>query len=80
MGIHARPAAMVVRITEQIPAATFFVEKDEGAGETGKSIIGTHDAGGPARARPVKFIATASDAPQMLANWNSFSARKFDEA
>jgi phosphocarrier protein HPr len=43
MGIHARPAAMIVRITNKFKAEV-FVEKEEEQ-VNGKSIMGLDDAG-----------------------------------
>jgi phosphocarrier protein len=77
MGIHARPAAMVVRITNKYKADV-FVEKDEEQ-VNGKSIMGLMMLAA-GRGSTVKFIATGVDAPQMLAELEALFARKFDEA
>jgi phosphocarrier protein len=77
LGIHARPAAMIVRITNKFKAEV-FVEKDEEQ-VNGKSIMGLMMlAAGKGSA--VKFIATGDDAPQMLSELEQLFARKFDEA
>ena len=78
MGIHARPAAMIVRITNRFKADV-FVEKDEEQ-VNGKSIMGLMmlAAGNGSK---VKFLASGDDdAAQMLAELEALFARKFDEA
>jgi phosphocarrier protein len=77
MGIHARPAAMVVRITNKY-RCDVFVEKDEEQ-VNGKSIMGLMMLAA-GKGSKVKFIATGDDAPQMLAELDQLFARKFDEA
>jgi phosphocarrier protein HPr len=77
MGIHARPAAMVVRITNKYKAEV-FVEKEEEQ-VNGKSIMGLMMLAA-GRGSTVKFIAVGEDAPQMLAELEALFARKFDEA
>ena len=77
MGIHARPAAMIVRVTNRFKSEV-FVEKDEEQ-VNGKSIMGLMMLAA-ARGTKVKFIATGDDAPQMLAELEQLFARKFDEA
>jgi phosphocarrier protein len=77
MGIHARPAAMIVRITNKFKAEV-FVEKDEEQ-VNGKSIMGLMMLAA-GRGSTVKFLATGDDAVQMLAELDQLFARKFDEA
>ena len=77
MGIHARPAAMVVRITNKFKAEV-FVEKDEEQ-VNGKSIMGLMMLAA-AQGSKVKFIATGEDAAAMLAEIEGLFLRKFDEA
>ena len=77
MGIHARPAAMIVRITNKFKAEV-FVEKDEEQ-VNGKSIMGLMMLAA-CKGSKVKFIATGEDAPQMLAELDALFAKKFDEA
>jgi len=77
MGIHARPAAMVVRITNKYKADV-FVEKD-GEQVNGKSIMGLMMLAAGKSSR-VRFIATGPDAPQMLSELEQLFARKFEEA
>lgn len=77
LGIHARPAAMIVRITNKFKAEV-FVEKDEEQ-VNGKSIMGLMMLAA-GKGSTVKFLATGEDAPQMLAELEALFTRKFDEA
>ena len=77
MGIHARPAAMIVRVTNRFKSEV-FVEKDEEQ-VNGKSIMGLMMLAA-AKGTTVKFIATGDDAPQMLIEIEALFAKKFDEA
>ncbi len=77
MGIHARPAAMIVRITNKFKAEV-FVEKD-GEQVNGKSIMGLMMLAA-GRGSKVKFLATGADAELMLAELEALFTKKFDEA
>lgn len=77
MGIHARPAAMIVRVTNKFKAEV-FVEKDEEQ-VNGKSIMGLMMLAA-AKGTKVKFLATGDDAAQMLVELEALFAKKFDEA
>jgi len=77
MGIHARPAAMIVRITNRFKAEV-SVEKDEEA-VNGKSIMGLMMLAAGEGSK-VRFVATGDDAEAMLAELEALFARKFDEA
>jgi phosphocarrier protein len=77
MGIHARPAAMVVRITNRFKAEV-FVEKDEEQ-VNGKSIMGLMMLAA-GKGSKVKFIVTGEDAAAMMTELEALFARKFDEA
>jgi phosphocarrier protein len=77
MGIHARPAAMIVRVTNKYKSE-IFVEKDEEQ-VNGKSIMGLMMLAA-AKGSKVKFLATGDDAPEMLEELEQLFARKFDEA
>ncbi len=76
MGIHARPAAMIVRITNKFRAEV-MVEKDEEQ-VNGKSIMGLMMLAAGKGAK-VRFIATGADATALLAELEALFARKFDE-
>lgn len=77
MGIHARPAAMIVRITNKFKAEVFVENKDEQV--NGKSIMGLMMLAA-GKGSKVKFIATGDDAAAMLTELDALFARKFDEA
>ena len=76
MGIHARPAAMIVRITNKFKADVFVEKDDEQV--NGKSIMGLMMLAA-GRGSKVKFMATGDDAAQMLAELEALFTRKFDE-
>ena len=76
LGIHARPAAMIVRVTNRFKAEV-FVEKD-GEQVNGKSIMGLMMLAA-GKSSKVKFIANGADAAQLLAELESLFTRKFDE-
>ena len=76
MGIHARPAAMIVRITNKFRAEV-MVEKDEEQ-VNGKSIMGLMMLA-VGKGAKVRFIATGADATALLAELEALFARKFDE-
>jgi phosphocarrier protein HPr len=77
MGIHARPAAMIVRITNKFKADVFVEKEDEQV--NGKSIMGLMMLAAGEGSK-VKFIATGADAEDMLGELEALFARKFDEA
>jgi len=76
LGVHARPAAMFVKIANRFDSE-IYVEKD---GETvnGKSIMGLMMlAAGPGSKLSVR--ATGPDATQALNELEALLKRKFDE-
>jgi phosphocarrier protein len=76
LGVHARPAAMFVKVANRFEA-DIFVEKD---GETvnGKSIMGLMMlAAGPGSRIQVR--AAGPDAAQALTEIEALLKRKFDE-
>jgi phosphocarrier protein len=77
MGIHARPAAMIVRITNKFKAEVHVEKDDEQV--NGKSIMGLMMLAA-AKGSKIKFVATGPDAEQMLAEIEALFAKKFDEA
>ena len=77
MGIHARPAAMIVRITNKFKSEVLVEKDDEQV--NGKSIMGLMMLAA-GKGSKVKFIANGDDAPVMLGEIESLFARKFDEA
>jgi len=76
LGIHARPAAMFVKIASRYECE-IYVEKD-GERVNGKSIMGLMMlAAGPGS--KLKVIANGGDAPAALNELDSLLKRKFDE-
>lgn len=77
MGIHARPAAMIVRVANKY-GADVVVEKDEEQ-VNGKSIMGLMmlAAGNGSRLR---FIANGKDAEELLREMTALFERKFEES
>ncbi len=72
MGIHARPAAMIVRVTNKFKSDV-FVEKDEEQ-VNGKSIMGLMMLAA-AKGSKIKFLATGEDADKMLAELEALFAK-----
>src|ERR1700690_3445643 len=77
LGIHARPAAMIVRITNKFKSEV-FVETDEEQ-VNGKSIMGLLMLAAGKGSKGT-FVATGDDAQQRLGELEQLFARKFDEA
>jgi len=76
MGIHARPAAMIVRVANKY-SAEVTVEKDDEQ-VNGKSIMGLMMlAAGSGSV--LRFRAEGSDAPDMLKEMSALFERKFEE-
>ncbi|PYI80505.1 MAG: HPr family phosphocarrier protein [Verrucomicrobia bacterium] len=76
LGIHARPAAMFVKIANQF-ACDLFVEKD-GERVNGKSIMGLMMlAAGPGSR--LLIHAEGEDATQAIRELEALLKRKFDE-
>ena len=78
MGIHARPAAMIVRIANKFGDVDLQVEKDDES-VNGKSIMGLMMLAA-GKGSKVKFIITGDDAGAMAAELDALFAKKFDEA
>ncbi|MBQ6705177.1 MAG: HPr family phosphocarrier protein [Opitutales bacterium] len=79
MGIHARPAAMIVRIANKFPTVGLDVVKDDEQ-VNGKSIMGLMMLAAGCGAK-LNFIASgvSADALRMLDNLQDLFERKFDE-
>ncbi|HYE33748.1 MAG TPA: HPr family phosphocarrier protein [Methylomirabilota bacterium] len=76
LGVHARPAAMFVKIANRF-SSEIFVEKD-GERVNGKSIMGLMMlAAGPGCR--LKVHAIGSDAGQAVSEIEALLKRKFDE-
>ena len=77
MGIHARPAAMIVRISNKYPSTELWVEKD-GEEVNGKSIMSLMMLAA-GKGSELKFIAQGDDPQIMLDEIEDLFNRKFDE-
>ena len=77
MGIHARPAAMIVRVANKY-GADIIVEKDEEQ-VNGKSIMGLMMLAA-GKGSKLRFTATGSDAEDMLKEMSDLFQRKFEES
>ena len=76
MGIHARPAAMIVRVTNRFTADVFFEKDDEQV--NGKSIMGLMMLAAGSNSQ-IKAIASGPDAKEALDELEALFASKFDE-
>lgn len=76
LGIHARPAAMFVRVANRFTSEV-WVEKD-GEEVNGKSIMGLMLLAAGCGSR-LKVTAIGSDAAQVIKEIEEIIARKFDE-
>jgi len=76
MGIHARPAAMIVRITNKFDAE-IYVEKDEDQ-VNGKSIMGLMMLAAGEGSR-LKFIASGNGAEELLHEMDKLFRSQFNE-
>lgn len=79
MGIHARPAAMIVRVANKFPTVGLEVVKDDEQ-VNGKSIMGLMMLAAGSGAK-LTFLADgpADDAEQMLDELQALFERRFDE-
>jgi phosphocarrier protein HPr len=76
MGIHARPAAMIVRLTSKFKGEVFF-EKDEEQ-VNGKSIMGLMMLAA-GRGSKIRVSVQGADAEQLVKDLEALFERKFDE-
>lgn len=76
MGIHARPAAMIVRAANKYESEIFFEKDDEQV--NGKSIMGLMMLAA-GKGSTIKAIACGNDAEQSLEDLEQLFATKFDE-
>jgi phosphocarrier protein HPr len=76
LGLHARPAAMFVRVANRF-SADILVEKD-GEEINGKSIMGLMLLAAGCGSR-LKVTVTGQDAAEMIQALEELIARKFDE-
>lgn len=78
MGIHARPAAMIVRVSNKYSEVDLWVEKDDEQ-VNGKSIMGLMMLAA-GNGSELRFIATGPNAESLLNDMEDLFARKFEEA
>ena len=76
MGIHARPAAMIVRTANKYESDIFFEKDDEQV--NGKSIMGLMMLAA-SKGSEIKAIASGQDAKQALDELETLFESKFDE-
>ena len=76
MGIHARPAAMIVRVANKYDAEV-YVERD-GELVNGKSIMGLMMLAA-GQGSKLKFIASGSGAGQLLDEMDALFKSQFNE-
>jgi phosphocarrier protein HPr len=76
LGLHARPAAMFVRVANRF-SSDILVEKD-GEEINGKSIMGLMLLAAGCGSR-LKVTCTGADATEMVQALEELIARKFDE-
>lgn len=77
MGIHARPAAMIVRISNKYPAVEIWIEKD-GERINGKSIMSLMMLAA-GKGSKINFIASGDEAENMLNEIEDLFESCFDE-
>ncbi len=77
MGIHARPAAMIVRIANKYPAEVFVEKDDEQV--NGKSIMGLMMLAAGFGSK-LQFSIHGEKAEEMAKEIEALFERKFDEA
>lgn len=76
MGVHARPAAMIVRVTNKFKGNIFFEKDDEQV--NGKSIMGLMMLAA-GRGSKLRVVLEGEGAEEMLKELEDLFARKFDE-
>jgi len=76
LGIHARPAALIVRVANRYPADVFVEKDDEQV--NGKSIMGLMMLAA-GQGSKLTFMAEGSGAEDMLKEMEALFARNFEE-
>lgn len=77
MGIHARPAAMIVRVANKYSADIMVEKGDEQV--NGKSIMGLMMLAA-GKGSKLRFTASGSDAEALLRDMQSLFERQFEES
>ncbi|WP_269539347.1 HPr family phosphocarrier protein [Cerasicoccus fimbriatus] len=78
MGIHARPAAMIVRVANKFNDVDVWVDKDDES-VNGRSIMGLMMLAA-GQGSKLKFVASGPGAEELLAELGELFERKFEEA
>ncbi len=78
MGIHARPAAMIVRVANKFNDVDVWVDKDDEQ-VNGRSIMGLMMLAA-GQGSKLKFIASGPGAEELLNELGELFERKFEEA
>jgi PTS hybrid protein len=76
VGLHARPAALVVRALDSLDASVVVRFGDEEA--DAKSVLALMGLGAPGGAR-IEVVATGADAAEAVRRVEELAARQFDE-
>ncbi|GAB2983700.1 dihydroxyacetone kinase phosphoryl donor subunit DhaM [Saccharothrix stipae] len=76
VGLHARPAALVVRALDSLDASVVVRFGDEEA--DAKSVLALMGLGAPGGAR-IEVVATGADAAEAVRRVEELAARRFDE-
>lgn len=77
MGIHARPAAMIVRVANRYGAEVMVEKENEQV--NGKSIMGLMMLAAGSGSK-LRFVATGNDAEKLLEEMADLFKRKFEES
>ncbi len=77
MGIHARPAAMIVRLTSKFKGEVFFEKDDEQV--NGKSIMGLMMLAAGHGSR-IRVTVQGPEGAELIRQLEELFARKFDES
>jgi len=77
MGIHARPAAMIVRLTSKFVGEVWFEKDDEKV--NGKSIMGLMMLAA-GRGSKLRVVIKGGEAAKLWTEMEALFARKFDES
>lgn len=78
LGIHARPAAMIVRVSNRYDEVDVWVEKD-GEQVNGKSIMGLMMLAA-GKGSNLRFVASGPGAESLLKEMSDLFDRRFEEA
>ncbi|OHE70688.1 MAG: phosphocarrier protein HPr [Verrucomicrobia bacterium GWC2_42_7] len=77
MGVHARPAAMIVRTANKYESVDLLIEKDDEQ-VNGRSIMGVMMLAAGCGSQ-LRFIATGEESHQLIDEMAALFLRKFEE-